>query len=49
VLGRDALVDHRRLAFVLSVNKMPSGSTELPRQSEILSGITFRAQKPSGD
>jgi mono/diheme cytochrome c family protein len=45
-LSRQQIADV--LSFVLSVNKMPAGSTELPRQSEILSGITFLARKPSG-
>jgi mono/diheme cytochrome c family protein len=44
-LSRQQIADV--LSFVLSVNKMPAGSTELPRQSEILSGITFLARKPS--
>jgi quinoprotein glucose dehydrogenase len=46
-LSRQQIADV--LAFVLSVNKMPAGTTELPRQAEILSGITFLAQKPSGN
>jgi S-disulfanyl-L-cysteine oxidoreductase SoxD len=37
------------LAFVLSVNKLPAGKAELPRQSELLSTIKFLAQKPSSD
>ena len=45
-LSRQQIADV--LSFVLSVNEMPAGSTELPRQSEILSGITFLARKPSG-
>jgi mono/diheme cytochrome c family protein len=44
-LSRQQIVDV--LSFVLSVNKMPAGSTELPRQTEILSSITFLARKPS--
>lgn len=45
-LSRQQIADV--LSFVLSVNKMPAGSTELPRQTEILNGVTFLAQKPSG-
>ena len=37
------------LSFVLSVNKLPAGDVELPRQSELLSPIKFLAQRPSGD
>jgi hypothetical protein len=37
------------LSYVLNVNKLPAGDTELPRQSELLSTIKFFAQKPSGD
>ena len=45
-LSRQQIADV--LSFVLSINKMPAGSTELPRQTEILNGVTFLAQKPSG-
>ena len=45
-LSRQQIADV--LSFVLSVNKMPAGGTELPRQTEILNGVTFLAQKPSG-
>ncbi len=37
------------LSYVLSVNKLPAGDVELPRQSELLAPIKFLAQKPSGD
>jgi len=33
------------LAFILSINKMPAGKTELPRQAEILNQITYKASK----
>ena len=33
------------LAYVFSVNKFPSGQTELPRQAEMLSLIQFKATK----
>jgi mono/diheme cytochrome c family protein len=33
------------LAFLLSINKMPAGQTELPRQAEILNQITYKASK----
>jgi cytochrome c len=33
------------LAFVFSVNKFPTGKTELPRQAEMLSLIQFKASK----
>jgi mono/diheme cytochrome c family protein len=33
------------LAFILSINKMPAGQTELPRQAEILNQITYKASK----
>jgi quinoprotein glucose dehydrogenase len=46
-LSRQQIADV--LSYVLSVNKMPAGDTELPRQSELLSPIKFLAQKPSGD
>jgi quinoprotein glucose dehydrogenase len=46
-LSRQQIAD--LLAYVLSVNKLPAGDVELPRQSEILSAIKFLAQKPSGD
>jgi cytochrome c len=35
------------LAFVLSVNKFPSGKTELYRQSEMLREIRFESAKPA--
>jgi mono/diheme cytochrome c family protein len=33
------------LAYVFSVNKFPSGKTELPRQAEMLNQIQFKATK----
>jgi len=33
------------LAFILSINKIPAGKTELPRQAEILNQITYKASK----
>jgi len=36
------------LADILSVNQFPSGSVELPRQSEVLKEIQISAQKPAG-
>ena len=33
------------LAYVFSMNKFPAGQTELPRQSEMLSLIQFKATK----
>ena len=33
------------LAFILSINKMPAGQTELPRQAEILNQIAYKASK----
>ena len=33
------------LAFILSVNKMPAGKTELPRQAEMLNLIHYKASK----
>jgi cytochrome c len=35
------------LAFMLSVNKFPSGKTELYRQSEMLKEIRFESTKPA--
>ena len=35
------------LAFMLSVNKFPSGNTELYRQSEMLKEIRFESAKPA--
>jgi len=35
------------LAFMLSVNKFPSGKTELYRQSEMLKEIRFETKKPA--
>jgi hypothetical protein len=46
-LSRQQIADV--LSYVLSVNKLPAGDVELPRQSELLAPITFLAQKPSGD
>ena len=46
-LSRQQIADV--LSFVLSVNKLPAGDVELPRQSELLSPIKFLAQRPSGD
>jgi len=34
------------LAYILSVNEYPAGKTDLPRQTEILNQIQFRAAKP---
>jgi len=34
------------LAYILSVNKFPSGNTELPRQPELLKMIRIEANKP---
>ena len=33
------------LAFILSINKIPAGKTELPRQAEMLGLIQFKASK----
>ena len=33
------------LAFILSVNKMPAGKAELPRQAEMLNLIRYKADK----
>jgi mono/diheme cytochrome c family protein len=33
------------LAFIFSINKIPAGKTELPKQAEILSLIQFKASK----
>ena len=33
------------LAFILSINKIPAGKTELPRQAEILNLIRYKAAK----
>jgi mono/diheme cytochrome c family protein len=33
------------LTYILSVNKVPAGKTELPRQVDILNTITFKATK----
>ena len=33
------------LAFILSINKIPAGKTELPRQAEMLNLIQYRASK----
>ena len=46
-LSRQQIADV--LSYVLSVNKLPAGDVELPRQSELLTSIKFLAQKPSGD
>jgi S-disulfanyl-L-cysteine oxidoreductase SoxD len=34
------------LAFIFSVNKIPAGKDELPRQAEMLNLILFKASKP---
>jgi hypothetical protein len=34
------------LAYILSVNKFPSGNTDLPRQTELLKLIRIEANKP---
>jgi mono/diheme cytochrome c family protein len=34
------------LAYILSVNEFPPGTADLPRQTEILNQIQFRATKP---
>jgi mono/diheme cytochrome c family protein len=34
------------LAYILSMNKMPAGQTELPKQSDFLKDIEILAQKP---
>jgi len=33
------------LAFIFSINKIPAGKTELPRQAEILNLIRYKASK----
>jgi mono/diheme cytochrome c family protein len=33
------------LAFIFSINKIPAGKTELPRQAEMLSLIQYKASK----
>lgn len=33
------------LAFILSINKIPAGKTELPRQAEMLALIRYKAAK----
>jgi mono/diheme cytochrome c family protein len=33
------------LAFLLSINKIPAGKTELPREAEMLAQIQFKATK----
>ena len=33
------------LAFLLSINKMPAGKIELPRQAEMLNLIQYKASK----
>ena len=33
------------LTYILSVNKVPAGKTELPRQVDLLNTITFKATK----
>jgi len=35
------------LAFMLSINRFPSGKTELYRQTEMLRGIRFETKKPA--
>lgn len=37
------------LAFVLQVNQLPAGESELPRQAEVLKEIRFEATKPGSD
>jgi mono/diheme cytochrome c family protein len=37
------------LAYVFSANRLPSGKTELARQTEILKQIKFEATKPAHD
>ena len=38
------------LAFILSINKIPAGKTELPRQAEMLTLIQYKASKePPGE
>jgi mono/diheme cytochrome c family protein len=34
------------LAYILSMNQFPAGKTDLPRQTELLNQIQFRATKP---
>jgi quinoprotein glucose dehydrogenase len=34
------------LSFILSANRFPAGKTELDKQTEVLKGIRFEAQKP---
>ena len=46
-LSRQQVAD--LLAYVLSANKMPAGTVELPRQAEVLSQISFLATKPGAD
>jgi quinoprotein glucose dehydrogenase len=46
-LSRQQIADV--LSFVLSANKAPAGTVELPRQTELLSAIKFLARKPSAD
>jgi hypothetical protein len=46
-LSRQQIADV--LSFVLSANKAPAGSVELPRQTELLGAIKFLATKPSGE
>ena len=33
------------LTYIFSVNKIPAGKTELPRQAEMLNLIQFKASK----
>jgi hypothetical protein len=33
------------LAYVLSVNRFPSGKTEMEPKTEVLRGVTFEAEK----
>jgi mono/diheme cytochrome c family protein len=37
------------IAYVLNVNKFPSGEADLPTQAEVLNSIKFLASKPSAD
>ena len=46
-LSRQQIADV--LSFVLSANKAPAGSVELPRQTELLGAIKFLATRPSGE
>jgi S-disulfanyl-L-cysteine oxidoreductase SoxD len=43
-LSRQQIADV--LAYILSVNEFPAGRTDLPRQTEILNQIHFKATRP---